>query len=274
MGDKEPDIKVLMPLEKYLSILVDSYPEPIRSSELAKKTGHSKAAISKIRSRLLQLCDTKLMRLEKGFVLSQNFSMFPSFFIVFLTHGNHQKFLSSRFFKSIINGKLIHAKIAPLFPLYAQKFTEDDTSFLINKAVEMLENLPSEDFRFLSRLISSKKPASLLTLNTLNEIQSITKNLRFTFNNAEEVVKTVYLRDKFFFLIREILWAMIENMEILKKQDEKSRELYRFVYKDTIDFYLRHVFQQFDESLLAAGKQFLGKDAESKVRIGASQIMQ
>ncbi len=273
MPEKEPDIKSLMPLEKYLSILVDSYPEPMRASELAKKTGHSKAAITKIRERLLRLCDTKSMLFEKGFVLHQDFNIIPSLFIVFLANGNHKRFLSSKFFKSLINGKMIHQKISTIFPLYGLHFSEADTTFLVLKIVECIENLPPKDFQVLSKLILSRKPSSSWTLSSLNELQSITKNLKFTFNNKEELLATIHLRDKFFFFAREIIWGLIQGMKILNKQDEKTREQYLSVYKDTADFYLRQIFEKFNDPLLEAGKEFFGKDAESKIRIGASQIM-
>ena len=274
MAEKELDIKLLLPLEKYLSILVNSYPEPMRAAELAKKTGHSKAAITKIRERLLQLCDTKSMLFEKGFVLHQDYNLIPSLFIVFLANGNHKRFLSSRFFKSLINGKMIHQKISTLFPPYALRFKEEDTTFLVLKIVEMVEKLPQKDFQFLYKLILSRKPASSWNLKSLNELQTLTKTLKFTFNNKEELLVAIYLRDKIFFFIREILWALMQSMKILEKQDEKTREQYMSVYKDTIDFYLRQAFEQFNEPLLKAGKEFFGKEAEAKIRLGASQIMQ
>ena len=273
MPEKEPDIKSLMPLEKYLSILVDSYPEPMRASDLAKKTHHSKAAISKIRERLLQLCDTKSMLFEKGFVLHQDYNLIPSLFFVFLANGNHKRFLSSRFFKSLINGKMIHEKISGIFPPYGLHFSEEDTTFLVMKIIECIENLPPKDFQFLSKLISSRKPTSALSLNSLTDILSVTNNLKFTLNSKEELMVTIHLRDKFFFFAREIIWAILQNMQILQNHDEKTREQYLSVYKDTADFYLRQIFERFNEPLLLEGKKYFGKDAESRIRIGASRII-
>lgn len=274
MKKKEPiDIKTLIPLEKYLEVLVDAYPDPVRASDLAKKTGHSKAAISKIRKRLLQICDPKPMLFEKGFVLTQNVNNMPLLFFVFLANGRHKRFLSSRFVKLLVNGKAIHERASLLFPGYGQRFTEEDTAFIIQKLIDTLSKLPADDFRFLYQLITTKKPESILTLKTASDIQTALKKLEPTFDNEVELIKAVQLRDKAFFLIRDILWALIENLDILKKVQNEKQEIYRFVYKDTIDFYLKKAFSKFDESLLKSGKQFLGKDVEKRIRLGASQIM-
>lgn len=267
------DIKSLIPLEKYLEVLVDAYPDPVRASDLAKKTGHSKAAISKIRKRLLQICDPKPMLFEKGFVLTQNVNNMPLLFFVFLANGRHKRFLSSRFVKLLVNGKAIHERASLLFPGYGQRFTEEDTAFIIHKLIDTLSKLPADDFRFLYQLITTKKPESILTLKTANDIQTALIKLEPTFDNEAELIKAAQLRDKAFFLIRDILWALIENLDILKRVQNEKQEIYRFVYKDTIDFYLKKVFNKFDESLLKSGKQFLGKDAEKRIRLGASQIM-
>lgn len=274
-GKDQLDIKTLMPLEKYLEILVNTFPDPIRASDLAKETGHSKAAISKIRKRLLQICDPKPMLFEKGFVLTQNVNNVPLLFFVFLANGKHKRFLSSRFVKLLVNGKAIHERVSMLFPGYDQRFSEEDTTFIIQKLIDTLSKLPTDDFRFLYRLVTTKKPESLLTLKTFSDIQIALKKLEPTFNYEAELMKAAYIRDKVFFFIRDILWALIENLDILKKlQDENKRQSYLFVYKDTIDFYLQQVFSRFNESLLKTGKRFLGKDAEERVRLGASQIMQ
>lgn len=273
MTEKEPDIKSLLSIEKYLSILIDSYPEPIRATDLADKTGHTKAAISKIRDRLLQLCDPKKMSFEKGFVLAENFNMIPTYFIVFLLHGKHTKFLSSRFFKALVSGKVIHQKISTLFPPWAQRFSEDDTTFIINKLIESIVNLSSKDFQFLYKLATSRKPTNLLTLKFLNDLSTATKKFKLSFNNKDEFLKALYLRDKLFFLFRDIAWIKITEIKILEKLDDKTRKAYMIVYKDTADFYLRQIFEQNSESLLKEGKKFMDKDVESMIRIGVSQIM-
>lgn len=274
MVEKEIDVKTLLPLAKYLLILVESYPEPIRASNLAEKTGHSKAAISKVRERLMQLCDHDNMVFQKGFVLSQNFNFIPSIFIVLLAHGNHKKFLSSRFFKTFVSSKKVHDKIVSLFPPYGERFAQEDTGFLIQKIVESIERLPSSDFEFLLKLLTSKKPSNLAELAALQNFGQVIKKLEFSFKNKNEFIKTIIIRDKFFFLIRDVLWAKTEDMSILTTLDDKSRVQYKSVYKTTIDFYLRKIFSMSNESLLEAGKKFPEKDIANLIPIGSSHFIE
>lgn|GEM_PF-6085406 len=271
MGKDTLDTKSLLPLEKYLETLVKTYPTPIRANELADKTGYSKAAVSKIRDRLLQICDQNIMLFDKGFVLSDSLNILPQIFIVFLAHGKHRSFLASRFFKAFIKPEKIHQRIAEIFPLYANVFTVEETGFLIGKLVESINRLPEADFKFLLKLISAKKPADVLKLKSLDTIQESLKKLEFTLNNKEELLIAIQLRDKFFFIIRDFLWAQIDGMRILKREEFSKRESYIFVYKDTIDFYLRDVFENVKPGLSKAGKKFLTDDIESQIQIGASQ---
>lgn len=273
MAKKEPEQRTLIPLIKYLEILVDSYPEPIRAIELADKTDHTKAAISKVRDRLLQLCDQNRMVFEKGFVLSESSDLILPIFIVFLAHGEHRRFLRSRFFRALINPKKIHRKIAKEFLLYGERFTMNETEFLIQKFIESIDRLPEKDFKFLLKLLSAKKPNQILQLKSLTSIQPILNKLEFIFNNKEELLIAITIRDKFFFMIRDFLWAYTEGMEILKKQDLITRKNYISVYKNTIDFYLRVIFERIEPSLLKASKKFLKKNMELQIKIGASHLM-
>ena len=223
MADEELDVKALYPLVKYLIVLVDSYPEPLRASELAKKTGHSKAAISKIREKLLKICDPNPMLFKKGFILSRSFNLLPSVFIVFLAHGQQKKFLSSRFFKSIVSGKRVHEKLSEAIPAYGERFTQEDSTFLIQKIIESLEQLPAKDFQLLSKILISKKPTAVASLASLGELQKTSKKLEFILHNEKELIQTIIIRDKFFFLIRDVLWSHMEDIQILKKMNESEK---------------------------------------------------
>ena len=261
----------MLPLAKYLLILVESYPLPIRANVLAEKTGHSKAAISKIRERLMQICDPDPMIFEKGFVLSQNFNLISSIFITLLAHGSHKRFLSSRFFRTFVSSRKVHDKIVMACPHYGEKFTPDETGFLIQKIVGAIESLPPSDFKFLLDLLTSRKPSTSTELDALQDVTKILKKLEFTFRNNEEFSKTIILRDKFFILIRDVLWSKIEEMKIFTKLDKKNKTMYKNVYKDTIDFYLRNIFSIIDESPMSAKGNFI-KDIRELTPIDSSRF--
>ena len=272
--EKDIDIKSILPLAKYLLVLVESYPDPIRANMLAEKTGHSKAAITKIRDRLMQLCDPDQMVFEKGFVLKQNFNLIPSVFIVLLAHGDHKKFLSSRFFKTFVSSKKVHDKIITFFPPYGERFTQEETGFLIKKLVESIEQLPSSDFEFLLRILTSRKPSTIAELAALQDFQKTLKKLEFSVNSKDEFIKIIVIRDKFFFLIRDVLWAKIEDMSILTTLDDKTKKEFSDVYKTTIDYYLRKLFSNFEDSLMKTGREYVKKDVDKLLKIGSSHFLE
>ena len=274
MSEKEVDVKNLLPLAKYLLILVESYPQPIRATVLAEKARHSKAAISKIRDRLMEICDPDLMAFEKGFVLSQNFNLIPSIFIVLLANGNHKKFLTSRFFRTFVSSQKVHDKIAAIFKPYGERFTPDETGFLIQKIAESIERLPSSDFEFLLRVLTSRKPSAVAELTSLQNVEKTIKKLEFTFKNKEEFTKTMVLRDKFFFLIRDVFMGQNrrnENSYKLGQKNQNNAQKRLQNYNRLLSE--RHISQTLMNLLISAGKNF-GKDVEGQISIGSSHFLE
>ena len=49
----------LLPLVRYVAILADKYPRPLSHKDLAEYAHVSKAAVSKVRDRLYEVCDDK-----------------------------------------------------------------------------------------------------------------------------------------------------------------------------------------------------------------------
>src|SRR5438552_8887984 len=92
---KNVDVKQLLPLEEYLAVLVQEFPTPIRATLLAEKSNRTKAAVTKVRERLLNVCDKTVMALDKGFLLLGNVDVIFALFLVFAANGQHQEFLSS-----------------------------------------------------------------------------------------------------------------------------------------------------------------------------------
>jgi len=254
------DAKSLIHLEKYVSVLTDTYPQPVRATELAKKTHTSKPAITKIKDRLMQICDVRTFAFEHGFVLSFKWDVLYNLFIVSAANKHHKQFLSSRFVKAFLNSKHIHVKITSAIPLYAGYFTEDDTNLLLDLILDNLSNIDPDDFAFLMKAVSMQ-PTSFTENTVLISIQKIITKLEFKIRNEEEMFKVISLRDKFFFLLRDSLWAYIQNMKILETLQTDERDNYIEVYKNTIDFYLRRIFEGVNEPISKAA-------AKSSLRLG------
>ena len=129
-----------------------------------------------------------------------------------------------------------------------------------------------QNFEFLLKVLTSRKPSTYQEFLFSSNLQKILKKLQFSFNNEDELIKTIVLRDKFFFLIRDALWTKVEEMDILKTLNDKDKASYKTIYKTTIDFYLRKIFSNFNESLIKAGKKYFKKDIDKKIQIGASHL--
>ena len=254
------DTKSLLHLERYLSVLVNTYPQPIRASILAEKTQSSKPAITKIRERLMQICDLKTFALERGFVLSFDSNVLINLFLVFAANKHHRQFLSSRFVQAFFNSKRIHSVLVSNFPLYNKYFSEDDTKLLLDIILNNIATINPEEFRFLMKTISMH-PSSFTESAIWLNLQKIISKFQFTIKNENELYQIFSIRDKFFFLIRDSLWLFIENMKILESIGQEERSVYIAVYKNTIDFYLRRIFEALNEPISLAA-------AKSSLRIG------
>jgi transcriptional regulator with XRE-family HTH domain len=263
------DVRPLLHLTKYLIVLIDQFPKPIRATELAERTGLSKAAISKIRERLLEVCDMKKFVWDREFVLSPSIEMLIKLFFIFAASGYHRQFLSSKFVKELIKSKQIHATIVSRFSLYGTYFSEEETSFIFDQLITNLARVDPEDFRFLRNVTQG---SSVIVSSGIESIQRILKNLEFSIRTQDELLIMLKLRDKLFFLFRDFIWTLIQDMSILKNMDAKQRNTYIIVYKHTTDFYLRRLFESFNEPLIRAVNRSSIKVSDIQLDIGSSRL--
>jgi len=255
------DTRSLLSLEKYIVVLVENYPQQLRAVDLAKKTDSTKPAITKIKNRLVQICDLKSYAFNRSFVLSPSDDVLVNLFLVFAANKHHKKFLSSRFVKAFFDSKTIHKKIIADFPLYSKYFSESDTGLFINLILENISNIDSEDFSFLMKALKMK-PSAITDGAVMSNIGKLFQHFEFTIQDQEKLKAILSLRDRFFFLIRDSMWVFIENMKILQTLNENERHNYTSVYKNTIDFYLRQIFEGFNEPILEAARK-------SSLRVGS-----
>ena len=271
-GKENIDVKSLVVLDRYLTILLESYPKPLRASELAEKAGTTKPAISKIRDRLLRVCDPKAMLFEKGFVLSSDNNSLQSLFLVFAGTGRHRKFLSSKLVQRFVSRKALHPKIIKKFPLYEKHFTPDDTEFMLTKILEATSKIEPKDLEIILKTYYFNRPSSL-DPKAIPDLSSVVDKIQFNFKNKRELQKMFLIRDKFYLFIRDSLWKRIEKMEILESISASERPFYVKVYKHTTDFYLRRVFKQVTEPLIKAATDLELDLRTLPVEVGATAII-
>jgi hypothetical protein len=246
-----PEIRALIPLERYLDVLVEEYPHSIRPVDLATKTIHSKAAVSKLRGKLLKLCDEKTMALDRGFLLKPDLEVLASLFQVYALTGRHKEFLSSRFVKELFESERFHRTISALFPPYDRYFVEEDTAFLTDKLLDIVANIDPEELRRVIRILSSG-PTRVTAFALGMSFSKILERVHFSIDSKDELRRVITIRDKLFYLVRDFLWTRIDDMRIFKRIDLAQKRKYLSVYKDTIDFYLRQYFELTTKPIMQA----------------------
>jgi len=267
--EKKIDVKALIALDRYLTILLEAYPTPINATDLAYKARKSKPAISKIRDRLLQVCDVNSMLFKKGFVLSSETQSIQSLFLVFASTGRHRKFLSSKLVQNFISRKAIHPKIVRQYPLYDKYFNEDDTAFIFTKLLDAIARIDPQDLEEILKTYVFASP-SLFSSHNLPDLSKVIAQIEFKFKDKKDLEKMFSIRDKFFLFSRESLWAYIHNMEILKTLAGSERSFYIKVYKHTLDFYLKKIFSQLNEPLVKAAQKLSLKKEDFPIEVGST----
>jgi hypothetical protein len=254
MQRPQTDLKALLPLEPYVSVLVDTYQDPIKATELAKRVGHTKAAVTKVRDRLLDLCDKDKMLFGHGFVLRNDLDTFVRSFIILALSGKHKRFMASKFVRIVLGPEIVHERLKSVIPFYDKHFTEADTGYMLRKILEIVENIDSEELRQLGK-VALKQPSQFAGYVLALNLPRILQKIKFSIKDEHELELIYVLRDKIFYIVRDFLWALIEGMKILQTLDEEKKTEYKSVYKHTADFYLRQIMQTLDAQIAQAAKE-------------------
>lgn len=268
---RQGDLRSVLSLLPYLSVLLEQYPNPVRAVELARRTARTKAAVTKVRERLLEACDANEMAFERGFRLSATFDVFVTLLVAYAANGKQREYLSSKFASSFLKSDKIHSMLVSTFPKYDQYFNRGETNFLIDKILEILSNIEPHVLKQLAKAIvrSSKEEMEFAFVKVLSIISS---DLRFSIRDERELSLAFSVRDKLFFLIRDFLWTMIESLDILGAVGQDKRSYYLEVYKHTIDHYLRRIFESLSEPIINAAKISSVKVDAKASNIGSSLL--
>ncbi|MDG6949487.1 MAG: hypothetical protein JRM77_06555 [Nitrososphaerota archaeon] len=247
------DAKSLIPLMPYLTVLTEVYPNPIRASVLAQKTSRSKAAVTKVKGRLLQVCDVREMALGAGFRLVPTFDAFLNLFLVFSASGEERRFLGSRYASLFLKGDQVHEALATHIPRYSDYFTDEETSFMMDKVLEIVSGVsPSSLRQFAKSIIKGSADDAGYILSRF--VPNILRDLKLTIKDEHELRLAISVRDKLFLAARDLVWSYVGNLSILRTVNARDREDYLRVYKHTTDYYLTHLFEALNTPIFEAAR--------------------
>ena len=236
---QEIDISDIKSIERYYWILVESYPEPINQTELAKRAGVTRAAVSQVRDTLIKICDLKSLAYEKKLVLKNEMKTGYTLLAYLLwasTPEYLKKYISSQYFVEILKQSDIYNEIKKNAVDYNFEniFTEEDFDwmfrFFINKIVshepEIIGNIIFFDIKddYSREYLLANLPINLQLLYSA----VYDKSLHFL-NEEPDYIKLLELRDKIWLFIinnKKIYEQLIiETIDWLEIDEENQTEI-------------------------------------------------
>ena len=239
--DVTSDLGELKPIMKYIEVFIDEYPNPLLSKELAEKAAVSPAAVSKQKRRIRSLCNIDEIVYNTRMVLKSDSSTFTKIAMLFLLEGKLSKFLLSPYTLRIIARVKVHDELSRSIEEYSKHFTKQDTEKMILIAFRSLGKLKVMS-EIVTRVRDPQQRVMLLSFQYAQALGDLLNNLDIPMNNDEDLELILTLRDKLFYLARDVCQRLVRNASILTSLSDNEKKRYVEVYFQTIDFYLREFF--------------------------------
>lgn len=251
----------LKTLNKYIKVLVNEYPVPITQSELANKSSVTKSAVSKIRDRLLELCDMRIIAYERKMVLKSDFETFAKVFHLYFLHSKARKLFNSKYTKAVLDETRIYEEFTKKLEAFSfsKYFNKDDINWAINLVLQNVSSfqIRKDSFSAIASVIGSEIEDKDLT-EIVPYIQLATKlltNFEITLENEVELKKTLLLRDKAYFFIKNNLNKIIAELEVVKEiEDSEERHARINLLYVIAEHYMNKIFKQVTEHIQQQSK--------------------
>ena len=252
--NEEDDFQELGGIVKYIEVLLDSFPNPISRKELAQRTGVTEAAVSKVKDKLLRLCNWDALFLSRKLILKtdETFGRLLGFYFLQM---KPMRVLLSNYGKEIIKRMNLHSKISESFKEYPLYFTEADTQILTRIVLCNLGNFQIAN-AIRAHIREPRDKMIWLSGEYIFAMQTILQKLELPMDNNDDLRNILSIRDKLFYLVKELLWRQVQKASILANLTTDKKASYIDVYSDTLDFYLRKAFM--------FGTKFIKQNAERR----------
>lgn len=235
------DLDELRSIMKYLEVFINEYPNPLLGKELAEKAGVSRAAVSKQKRRIRSLCNIDELVYNTRMVLKSDSGTLTKIGMLFWFEGKLAEFLLSPYTLSIIGRIKIHNELSKSIEEYSKHFTEQDTENMILIALQSLGNLKLMN-EITTKVSDPQQRAILLSFQYAQAIGDFLNNLDLPLDSDKDLKLILTLRDKLFYLARDVSQRLVKNASILTSLSDDEKKRYIKVYFQTIDFYMRKFF--------------------------------
>src|SRR6267143_660230 len=153
--DSNGNVSDLMPLVRYLGILTHKYPRALSHKDLAEYAHVSKAAVSKVKDRLYEVCDDRWLGRRRRLLLRTDNKSAAQIFSAFFFTGQLKSLIKSTYGKALIEkwvqGYYITA--AKTLPELREFFSQEDAIFVSGLvATAVADSVAHLDFTTLDTL--------------------------------------------------------------------------------------------------------------------------
>lgn len=232
-------------LTRYLKILINEYPKPLRASILAAKAKTSRAAVTKVKPRLTLLCEHTPNRLKRTLILKADADTFITLALIFLASGEHRVFFHSQYFKEC--AQKLSESIAQA-PIFSRHLTGEDVKTLVTLAVAILLTADRDKIKkTFKQLLTQPSQLGVIDLyNTLHVSIERAKLSKDVIGMRDDILR---LEDKLRTLTDTIIELIAQRSELFKTLGEEDRANYLKVYRSTAAFYLEKFFSNVNTKL-------------------------
>ena len=242
--EQKPDSTEMLPLIRYLSVLVAKYPRPITPKQLAHLSKVSIAAVSKVRDKLFPICNmTSLASTRRTLLLRNDPDTVGRIGFAFYMDSKLGLFLRSSYAQSSVRHWVLdaHSNLARAIPDYGEFFDAEDALFISNLAIRALAD-GLDHLRKVS--IANLDPEGLraVVLNQVIELmdEALPKLSKYL-KDENTLERILIIRDKLWCMTRYIANRVVvqaSSMILSTLPDEVSRQQYVSVYRHTSEFYI------------------------------------
>jgi len=219
---------------------MSTFPRKITRKELAQKAGVSQAAVTKVKDRLLKLCDWNALVFNRKLILRTD-ETFWKLMVLFFLQMKPAKILLSNYGWEMIKQMNIHSKISEQFTEYSSHFNEEDTVTIIRIVLYNLRNFQIID-QIKTSIGDPQQRMMLLSTQYATAMERFLNKFDLPMKNIEDLLSILTVRDKLFYLTNQLLWQQVQKANILQELPTSEKTTYLKVYSKTIDFYLRKLF--------------------------------
>jgi len=263
----------LKSLNKYVEVLVDQYPVSMTQTELAQKSGVTKSAISKVRNRLLELCDMRVVAFERKMVLRSDFETFERIFHHYFLRLRAERLFESKYAKHVLNEMQIYEKLSKSLERFSfsKYFDKEDVNWAINLVLQNVSSfqIQKDTFSVIASALGSEIESRELS-EVIPYIQLVTRLLtdfQVVLETEVDLNRTLLLRDKLYFFVKNNLSKVLVELDVVNEiedeEEKKAREeLLSVIALHYLNKAIKQITQHIQKESKRKGIQFLKEYGE------------